>query len=113
MPNDSPTITPPTSPGPAVAAIPAISAKVTPASASARAVTGSISSTCARAAISGTTPPNGACCATWLATTDERTTARPPASSPTTAAAVSSQLVSRPSTRNGGRMEVAVVMAPV
>ena len=64
----------------------------TPASTSASAITSSISSTCARLAISGTTPPKRACRSTWLDTTDERTS-RP---SSTTAAAVSSHDVSMP-----------------
>ena len=47
----------------------------TPASTSASAITGVTSSTCARLAISGTTPPKRACRSTWLDTTDERTIA--------------------------------------
>ena len=53
----SPTITPPIRPGPAVAATPSRSAKPMPASASACAMSRRACSTCARAAISGTTPP--------------------------------------------------------
>src|SRR5688572_28354539 len=67
----------------------------------------SMVSTCARAAISGTTPPNGACAATWEPTIDDSTSARPSAWRRTTAAAVSSQLVSRPRTVWVGAMLLA------
>ena len=63
-------------------------------------MTGPIRSTCARLAISGTTPPKRACRSTWLDTIDERT--RRPSS--TTAAAVSSHDVS------SARMVVTVSM---
>jgi hypothetical protein len=52
-----PTITPPISPGPAVAAIASTSARVMPASASVAPIKGVRRSAWARAAISGTTPP--------------------------------------------------------
>ena len=54
---DQPTITPPISPGPAVAATASTSASSTPASASTPSISGGSISTWARAAISGTTPP--------------------------------------------------------
>ena len=63
-----------------------------PASTIACAITGVSISTCARPAISGTTPPKRAWRSTWLDTTDESTFVPPM----TTAAAVSSQLVSMP-----------------
>ena len=69
-----------------------------PAAASASATTGSTSSTWARPATSGTTPPKAAWRSIWLDTTDEMTRS----SSSTTAAAVSSQLVS--SARIRGRL---------
>src|ERR1700744_138377 len=94
----SPTITPPTSPGPAVAATPSSSVAEILASASAPATIASIVSTWARAAISGTTPPNGAWSSIWLSTTADMTSTRPSGSRRTTAAAVSSQLVSTPRT---------------
>ena len=50
-------MTPPTRPGPAVAATPSSPLQSSPASAMARRVTPSIISTWLRAAISGTTPP--------------------------------------------------------
>ena len=52
-----PTIKPPISPGPAEAAIPSTSPSPDPASSSARRTSPSTWSRCARAAISGTTPP--------------------------------------------------------
>ena len=82
------------SPGPIVAATASMRRSSTPASTTARATTGMMSSTWARLAISGTTPPNWACRSIWLDTTDDRTSVPPI----TTAAAVSSQLVSIPST---------------
>src|SRR5687767_3555178 len=54
-------------------------------------MTGRIRSTCAREAISGTTPPNGPCSSSWVATTLPSTCRE----SVTTAAAVSSQVVSK------------------
>ena len=62
---------------------------------------GVISSTWARLANSGTTPPNSACRSIWLATTDERTSYV----SLMTAAAVSSQDVSMAS-RCGSRRAI-------
>src|SRR5687767_6025599 len=82
----------PASPGPWHAATAATSERSTAASPKASAMTGPTSSTCARLAISGTTPPKRAWRSTWLDTTDE-TTRRP---SSTTAAAVSSHDVSMP-----------------
>jgi hypothetical protein len=64
----------------------------TPASTIALAMTGLSASTCARDAISGTTPPKSAWISTWLDTTLEMTSLPPI----TSAAAVSSQLVSMP-----------------
>jgi hypothetical protein len=98
LPNDRPTMTPPTSPGPAVAATPSRSRAARPASLRARATMASMASTWARAAISGTTPPYGACLAIWLSTTEEATSTPPSPPTRTTAAAVSSQLVSMPKT---------------
>ena len=69
------------------------------ASAIAFAIRPSRISACARAAISGTTPPKGACSAICEWTTLERMRPRPAASRSTTAAAVSSQLVSMPRMR--------------
>src|SRR6185312_9440246 len=61
----------------------------------------SSTSTCARAAISGTTPPKAACSLTWLSTILERILPRPSPERSTTAAAVSSQVVSMPRTSIG------------
>ena len=66
---------------------------------SARAISKSMISTWARAAISGTTPPKGACAAIWLITSSARISPVPSGRSRTTAAAVSSQVVSMPRTR--------------
>src|SRR5207302_1137219 len=74
--------------------MPSRSGSLTPASASARSTTGTITSRCRREASSGTTPPYGAWMASCEATTLERIR-RPPAS---TAAAVSSHELSIPST---------------
>src|SRR5687768_12274960 len=79
-------------PGPTVAATASIPPLSTPADTRASATTGVSSSTWARLAISGTTPPKRACRSTWLDTTEERMS-RPPV---TTAAAVSSHEVSMP-----------------
>src|SRR5439155_1659453 len=109
----TPTKRAPARPGPMVAAT-ASTPSVTPPSTRASAVTGVRSSTWARLAISGTTPPKRAWRSTWLETTDERMAA-PLAK---TAAAVSSQDVSMPRTRKGSerasglagnRRDVAVV----
>jgi hypothetical protein len=54
---DSPTSREPTRPGPRVAAIPPIDSSVTPAFSRASRMTGTMTSTCFREAISGTTPP--------------------------------------------------------
>src|SRR5579884_3543316 len=62
------------------------------------AMTWSSVSTCARAAISGTTPPNAACASNWLDTTLDRMRPLPSSWRSTTAAAVSSQVVSMPRT---------------
>ena len=67
-----------------------------PASTSASATTGVSSSTWARLAISGTTPPKRAWRSIWLATTDDRTRV----ARSTTAAAVSSHEVSMPRMRS-------------
>jgi hypothetical protein len=53
----TPTSNAPTNPGPAVTATASMSLLPTPALAIARSMVGTIASTCARAAISGTTPP--------------------------------------------------------
>ena len=83
----------------------------TPASVSASAIRTSSSSTWARAAISGTTPPNSACSASCERTTLARMTPLPSASRRTSAAAVSSQLVSMPSTtRSRGFGAVAMML---
>ena len=57
----SPTSSDPASPGRLATATASRSASVTPAFASASSITGRIRSTCARDAISGTTPPNRSC----------------------------------------------------
>src|SRR5919197_498000 len=94
----SPTRREPTSPGPTVTATPSSSPKLTPATSSARSSSGLRTSTCARDASSGTTPPNRSWTSTWLATRFDRSF-RP---SSTTATAVSSQEVSIPRTRVAG-----------
>ena len=94
-----PTISPPTRPGPAVAAIASMSARSTPESARAASTMPSSASTWARAAISGTTPPKAACSSIWLSTMLDRIFGAASPSSATTLAAVSSQLVSMPRTR--------------
>src|SRR6478672_2327484 len=94
FPSESPTRSAPMSPGPAVAATRSSSETSAPASPSACSkVTGRFSR-CARAAISGTTPPYGACAASCDETTFDST--RPSPSS--TATDVSSQEVSIPRT---------------
>src|SRR5215208_2280099 len=87
-----PTSSDPTRPGPTVQATASTSGPWSPASTRASATTGVSSSTWARLATSGTTPPKRAWRSTWLDTTEERTSVP----SRTTAAAVSSQLVSMP-----------------
>src|SRR2546422_162218 len=89
-----PTSSEPTSPGPWVTATPSSSRNLTPASASAFSITGTMTSRWRREASSGTTPPYGAWIASCEATTLE-STRRPSAS---TAAAVSSHELSIPST---------------
>jgi len=84
-------------PGPEVAATAPTLLPSTPASTRASATTGVSSSTWARLATSGTTPPKRECRSVWLLTTED-STSRP---STTTAAAVSSHEVSMPSTRQG------------
>src|ERR687897_1301070 len=79
----TPTSNEPTNPGPAVTATASTSWSATP---------GVSSSTWARLAISGTTPPYRAWRSIWLATTDDRTRV----ARSTTAAAVSSHDVSMP-----------------
>ena len=69
----TPTSSAPTSPGPTVAATASMRASSMPASTRAWATTGMSSSTWARLAISGTTPPKWACRSTWLDTTDDST----------------------------------------
>src|SRR5258708_18101611 len=91
-------MTPPIKPGPAAAAIASIWPSLTPALASARLINPSMISTCARAAISGTTPPYAACSAIWLTTSFDRLSPPPCGLNRTTAAAVSSQVVSMPRT---------------
>jgi len=88
-------MTPPISPGPAVAAIASTSSSDTPASASTSWTKAGNISTCARAAISGTTPPNGRWAASWPASL----WASIRRSEVTRAAAVSSQLDSMPRIR--------------
>src|SRR6266542_3826593 len=89
-----PTRRAPTRPGPTVTATPSRSAKRRDASSRARSSMGVRSSTWAREASSGTTPPNRPWTSCWLDTRFERI--RTPSS--TTATAVSSQDVSIPST---------------
>src|SRR5690606_27790990 len=89
---EMPTKRDPTSPGPWVTATASTSARVTPACRRAWSMTGKISSTWRREAISGTTPPNRWWSSIWDAITLERMRLPPS----TTAAAVSSQLVSMP-----------------
>src|SRR3954454_4488242 len=88
----TPTSSAPTRPGPTVAPTASTWSSLMPASTSARATTGVSSSTWARLAISGTTPPKRACSSTWLLTTDDSTSR----ASTTTDAAVSSHEVSMP-----------------
>src|SRR5262245_52680206 len=113
-----PTRSEPTSPGPWVTAMPSRSLSFTPASLSARSMTGLMTSRCRREASSGTTPPHGACRASWEATTSERMR-RPSAN---TAAAVSSHEVSMPRTimsyqglkaREGRRLVAAAPRQPL
>src|SRR6516162_856023 len=94
----SPTITPPIKPGPAAAAIPSSAPNGSCASFIALAMIESSTSTWARAAISGTTPPKAACSPIWEKTTFDRMRPCPSAFLSTTAAAVSSQVVSMPRT---------------
>jgi hypothetical protein len=96
-----PTITPPIRPGPAAAATAESCAKPAPASFMALAIRPSSTSTWARAAISGTTPPNGACSSVCDRTTLDKIRPDPSPRRSTTAAAVSSQVVSIPSTSIG------------
>src|SRR5437899_2250929 len=88
----TPTSSEPASPGPEQAATAPMSPRSRPASTSAWAMTGLISSRWARLAISGTTPPKRAWRSPWLATTDDRRLAP----SSTTPTAVSSHDVSIP-----------------
>lgn len=92
---------PPIRPGPAVTATASISDRRMRASASACPMISSRHSTCARAAISGTTPPKARCSSHCERMTLDRMRPFPSASRTTTAAAVSSQLVSMPSTASG------------
>src|SRR5450631_3136307 len=80
-------------PGPAVTAMPSMSASVRPARQSASSTAAESSATCRRLAISGTMPPYFSWNASWLVDTFE-STVRP---SRTTAVAVSSHDVSIPS----------------
>ena len=91
LPTSRPTITPPISPGPAVAAMASTSPMPMSASCSTWRTRPGRISTWARAAISGTTPPNGRC-ASFCPTT---ACARICRSLPTSAAALSSQEDSR------------------
>src|SRR5919201_6524674 len=90
----SPTKSAPISPGPDVTATPSRSSNLIPAWNKASSSSGFRTSTCARDASSGTTPPYLRCTSTWLETRFERIE-RP---SSTTATAVSSQEVSMPRT---------------
>src|SRR5215213_951922 len=101
-----PTSSEPTRPGPTVQATASTSGPWRPASTRASATTGVSSSTWARLATSGTTPPKRACRSTWLDTTEERTSVP----SRTTAAAVSSQLVSIPSSVPFPRLTAALLV---
>src|ERR1700722_4861422 len=103
----SPTLTPPIRPGPAAAAIPSSAPNGSCASFIALAMIESSTSTWARAAISGTTPPNAACSLICERTTFDRMRPCPSAFLSTTAAAVSSQVVSMP------RTIIGVYMVPV
>ena len=84
----SPTNSEPTKPGRVVTATAVSSSSFTPASRSASSMAGMMRRTCAREAISGTTPPNCWCSSCCELTTLERTVSR----RSMTAAAVSSQL---------------------
>ena len=105
----SPTISPPTRPGPAVAAIASTSSSDTAESLSAASTMPSSASTWARAAISGTTPPKAGCSSIWLSTTLDKISGAEPLSSATTLAAVSSQLVSMPRTRINSSLSYKIV----
>ncbi len=94
-----PTMTPPTSPGPAAAAMPSRSSSAISALYRARSTSRSMTSTWARAAISGTTPPKAAWSAIWLMISFDRISPPPSSRSRTTLAADSSQVVSMPRTR--------------
>src|SRR4051812_28959946 len=78
--------------------MPSRAAKLRPASFIACAMIRLSASTCARAAISGTTPPNAACSSICDSTTLDRMRPGPLPGRSTTAAAVSSHVVSMPST---------------
>ena len=95
-----PVMSPPISPGPAVAATAFSSVQSMAASRMARRSTSGSQRKWARAASSGTTPPNAACSATCESTTSERIAALPSGARRTTAAAVSSQELSIPKTIN-------------
>src|SRR5689334_4096815 len=90
----TPTSSAPARPGPLVTAIASLSARLTPASSSARCMVGTIASRCARLATSGTTPPNRACWSTLDASASASRVC--PRTMPTP---VSSQEVSMPRTR--------------
>src|SRR6266581_1661630 len=92
-----PTRRAPTRPGPTVTAMPSRAGNRRPARARASSTSGDSTSTCAREASSGTTPPNRPCMSIWLAT--RLTSTSVPSS--TIATAVSSQEVSIPRTFNG------------
>ena len=84
----NPTVKHTINPGPAVAAIPSTSSILILLSFKAFFIMKSIFSTCALAAISGTTPPNSLCSSIWLETTFESISPFPLELSLTTDAAV-------------------------
>ena len=121
--SDRPTITPPTRPGPAVAATPSSVVVVEPGLGHGPARRSpSMLSTWLRAAISGTTPPIGRVVGDLAVDHRGQHLDAPVGVRRTTAAAVSSQLVSRPRTvegrsravvRLGCRRRSAAIAAPV
>src|SRR5450756_867555 len=93
----APTVSEPTSPGPAVTAIASTSARSTSASASARRMVGTIASRWAREAISGMIPPNRACSSTELAITSTSSSVPRTKATPVSSHEVSMPRTSRPS----------------
>ena len=97
---DRPTRSEPTNPGRTATATASMPALAIPERARASSITGTIRSTWAREASSGTTPRHRAWSSSWLATTLESTTRE----RSMTAAAVSSQVVSIANSGTGGEL---------